>query len=306
MALEFYDDPGEFLRVAGVRLAEDPVLNTVLTTVTERLRDEDAAGVPVDTTVPRWWLATRDDEGELTGVGMRTAPFRPYPLYLLPMPDDAALAARSRPARAGRGDPRHQRRPAGGDGVRRGAGAADRRAGRGRAAHAALRARRAGPARLGPARTTAGGDAGRRRARTRVVRGVRSRRRRAGRPGARVDARHGRGRRHDAPADRRRPGVVLGGRARRPGAPDGRQPAVVRRRARRSGLHAEVAPRPGLRERRRGAGVAADPRRGRAGVPVHRPGQPDVEQDLRGAGLPTRGRHGERRGAAVPPRLGAP
>ena len=51
----------------------------------------------------------------------------------------------------------------------------------------------------------------------------------------------------------RRPGVVLGGRARRAGAPDGRQPAVVRRRARRSGLHAEVAPRPRLRERRRGA-----------------------------------------------------
>ena len=47
-ALEFYDDPAEFLRVAGDRLAEDPVLNTVLTTVTERLRDEDAAGVPVD------------------------------------------------------------------------------------------------------------------------------------------------------------------------------------------------------------------------------------------------------------------
>jgi GNAT superfamily N-acetyltransferase len=92
MALEFYDDPAEFLRVAGDRLAEDPVLNTVLTTITERLRDEDAAGVPVDAALPRWWLVTRDDEGELTGVGMRTAPFRPYPLYLLPMPDDAAAA----------------------------------------------------------------------------------------------------------------------------------------------------------------------------------------------------------------------
>ena len=32
----------------------------------------------------------RDELGEVAGVGMRTAPFAPYPLFLLPMPTDAA------------------------------------------------------------------------------------------------------------------------------------------------------------------------------------------------------------------------
>jgi hypothetical protein len=37
-----------------------------------------------------WWLAVRDGSGAVVGAGMRTAPF---PMLLLPMPDDAALAA---------------------------------------------------------------------------------------------------------------------------------------------------------------------------------------------------------------------
>ncbi len=40
----------------------------------------------------RWWVVTRDDAGHVTGTGMRTAPFSPYPLFVLPMPEDAALA----------------------------------------------------------------------------------------------------------------------------------------------------------------------------------------------------------------------
>jgi GNAT superfamily N-acetyltransferase len=90
--LDFLTDPVDFLQATGDRLAEDPVLNTVIATYTERLRDEDADGVPVDPTVPRWWVVARDDDAAITGVGMRTAPFEPYPLYLLPMPDDAAVA----------------------------------------------------------------------------------------------------------------------------------------------------------------------------------------------------------------------
>ena len=34
----------------------------------------------------------RDASGAVVGAGMRTAPFAPYPLFLLPMPDDAAVA----------------------------------------------------------------------------------------------------------------------------------------------------------------------------------------------------------------------
>ncbi len=89
-ALEFFDDPGDFLEVAGAHLAQDPVLSTVVATVTERMRDEWAAGVPRDDSFPCWWLAVRDEAGEVVGVAMRTANFPPYPLFLLPMPEDAA------------------------------------------------------------------------------------------------------------------------------------------------------------------------------------------------------------------------
>jgi GNAT superfamily N-acetyltransferase len=89
--LEFFTDPSEFLAVAGKHLATDPVLNTVVATVTERLRDERTDGVPVDAALPLWWVVVRDQGGAVVGVGMRTANFRPYPLYLLPMPDEAAV-----------------------------------------------------------------------------------------------------------------------------------------------------------------------------------------------------------------------
>ena len=90
--LQFLTDPADFLQATGDMLAQDPVLNTVIATYTERLRDEDADGVPVDPDMPRWWVVVRDDAGAVVGVGMRTAPFTPYPLYLLPMPDEAAVA----------------------------------------------------------------------------------------------------------------------------------------------------------------------------------------------------------------------
>ena len=88
--LEFFVDPAAFLVAAGAHLALDPVLNTVVATVAERSAREDAAGV-AHGLLHRWWLVVRDDEGAVTGVGMRTAPFAPYPLYLLPMPDEAAV-----------------------------------------------------------------------------------------------------------------------------------------------------------------------------------------------------------------------
>jgi GNAT superfamily N-acetyltransferase len=88
--LEFFTDPAAFLAVAGGHLAEDPVLNTVVATVTERLRDENADGVPVEASLPLWWVVVGGRGGPVVGVGMRTANFRPYPLYLLPMPDEAA------------------------------------------------------------------------------------------------------------------------------------------------------------------------------------------------------------------------
>jgi GNAT superfamily N-acetyltransferase len=85
--LEFFDDPGAFLDVAGEHLSAEPVLNTVVATVTERA----AAGGLAASAGPRWWVVAHDGD-TVVGLGMRTAPTPPYWLYLLPMPDDAAIA----------------------------------------------------------------------------------------------------------------------------------------------------------------------------------------------------------------------
>lgn len=89
--LRFHDDPREFLTAAKDHLAANPVVSTVVASVSERAVREDALGV--EHGLPhRWWLVVADEEGEVVGVGMRTAPFAPYPLFLLPMPTDAAAA----------------------------------------------------------------------------------------------------------------------------------------------------------------------------------------------------------------------
>ena len=87
MELEFYDDPATFLDAAGHRLAADPVLTTVIATVTARLvKDVD----PPRKGGPRWWLAVREGS-QVVGLAMRTAPMPPHPMYVLPMPDEAAV-----------------------------------------------------------------------------------------------------------------------------------------------------------------------------------------------------------------------
>ena len=92
MHLEFIEEPASFLDAAGGLLAADPVLTTVLTTVTARLAAADEAGTPRPDH-PRWWAIARENAGgRVLGVAMRTAPFRPHPLYVLRMPDAAATA----------------------------------------------------------------------------------------------------------------------------------------------------------------------------------------------------------------------
>jgi hypothetical protein len=88
--LEFFDDPAAFLAVAGDYLAAEPVVSTVVTTVAHR-----AVAKVADRVAPPerdWWLVVRDASGAVRGAGMRTAPFVPYPPFLLPMPDEAAIA----------------------------------------------------------------------------------------------------------------------------------------------------------------------------------------------------------------------
>jgi GNAT superfamily N-acetyltransferase len=89
LQLEFLADPAEFLALAGDHLAADPVVSTVMATVAYTMsqpRDE------INWPYRPWWLVVREATGAVVGAGMRTAPFSPYPAYLLPMPDAAAVA----------------------------------------------------------------------------------------------------------------------------------------------------------------------------------------------------------------------
>jgi GNAT superfamily N-acetyltransferase len=90
MELRFYDDPAEFLDVAGAHLAEEPVLSTVMAGVASRIRDQRAAGASWPDGVPCWFAAFVD-RGNVVATAMRTAPFGEYPAYLMPMSDDAAV-----------------------------------------------------------------------------------------------------------------------------------------------------------------------------------------------------------------------
>jgi predicted GNAT family acetyltransferase len=90
VSLQFCADASEFLAAAGDYLAVDPVVSTVVTTVAYRVLSQQADGVAQPGR--NWWLVVRDASGAVAGAGMRTAPVAPYPLFLLPMPGEAAVA----------------------------------------------------------------------------------------------------------------------------------------------------------------------------------------------------------------------
>jgi hypothetical protein len=87
--LQFYTDPGEFLAAAGGYLAAAPVVSTVVTTVAHRLLAQQADGMAQPGRT--WWLVV-ENASAVAGAGMRSATFAPYPPFLLPMPDQAAVA----------------------------------------------------------------------------------------------------------------------------------------------------------------------------------------------------------------------
>lgn len=86
MHLQLTEDPARFLADAAPYLAADAVMTTVIATVTERIAARPLVDAPYC-----WWAIAREGD-EVVGVAMRTAPFVPYPLYALPMPDEAAVA----------------------------------------------------------------------------------------------------------------------------------------------------------------------------------------------------------------------
>lgn len=96
MELEFFDTPRPFLDAAGELLAAEPVLGSVIASVSERTARELADGhdswAGVGAPFERWWVVVRDTAGEVVSAAMRTAPFKPYPTFSLPMTDAAARA----------------------------------------------------------------------------------------------------------------------------------------------------------------------------------------------------------------------
>lgn len=95
MDLEFFDHPQPFLDTAGELLAEQAVLGSVIASFTERIARELAGGrdswTEAAAPFPRWWAAVRDDTGAVASAVMRTATFRPWPTFSLPMDEEAAV-----------------------------------------------------------------------------------------------------------------------------------------------------------------------------------------------------------------------
>ena len=84
--VQFFDDPAAFLDAGEPLFATDPVGCNVLTVFTDRIARGDVAPDPGS-----WWALLREGD-RLMGAAMRTAPFEPRPLWLMPMPDGAARA----------------------------------------------------------------------------------------------------------------------------------------------------------------------------------------------------------------------
>lgn len=89
VGLDFLGSPSAFLAAAGDWLATEPLVGTVVATMAQRGVAAEQAGqqLPLDD----WWLVVRRGH-EVVGAAMRSAPFPPRPLFVLPMPDEAATA----------------------------------------------------------------------------------------------------------------------------------------------------------------------------------------------------------------------
>jgi predicted GNAT family acetyltransferase len=89
--LEFLSDPRAFLDAAGPVLASDPMVATVVATVTANAVRDHEAGTAPPPGVPRWWLVVWEGDRAVSAA-MRTAATPPHSLFLLPMPEDDARA----------------------------------------------------------------------------------------------------------------------------------------------------------------------------------------------------------------------
>lgn len=89
LSLDFLTSPSEFLDTAGEWLGREPVIGTVVATMAQRANRalQDGRELPLHD----WWLVVREGD-RVAGAAMRSAPFEPRPLFVLPMPEGAAVA----------------------------------------------------------------------------------------------------------------------------------------------------------------------------------------------------------------------
>ncbi|MGH3350336.1 MAG: GNAT family N-acetyltransferase [Nocardioides sp.] len=85
VTVDILTDPAEFLAVAKDYLAAEPVITSVVATNAEREARGSSLGGPY-----RWFAVAREGD-RVVGSAMRTANFEPYPLYVCPMPEAAAI-----------------------------------------------------------------------------------------------------------------------------------------------------------------------------------------------------------------------
>lgn len=85
VTIEFFTDAAAFLVEAKDYLAAEPLTASVLATNAERATRVAQRDEPY-----RWFAIAREGE-QVVGAAMRTASFKPYPLYVCPMPESAAV-----------------------------------------------------------------------------------------------------------------------------------------------------------------------------------------------------------------------
>lgn len=103
-AIELHTDPAAVLAAAGDLLAADPVVWSVVASVTHHSARTLTPGAPRPPH-PTWWAVVREARGAVVGVAMRTMPRAPHTVWVPALPDDAARllarAALEHTARAG-------------------------------------------------------------------------------------------------------------------------------------------------------------------------------------------------------------
>jgi predicted GNAT family acetyltransferase len=84
----FYTSPAEFLAAAESALQADPAGAAIIVSNAMKVSEAITAGEP-EPDFPRWF-AVGVGAGVVPAIAMRTAPFKPHPLWVMPMSDAAA------------------------------------------------------------------------------------------------------------------------------------------------------------------------------------------------------------------------